>query len=685
MWDLISTMEEEKPDDKDRPFPVLRHLVLELSAFSPLILRFVSCLSAQLHSLTLGAEDQFAAQEGGEGAERGGNAEGRRGHEGDMDERASFSLHLPLATKVEIYGINCSISLSAPHLSLLRILWWSRHSRLHLLPTCPAHLTSLFLHTDGTCPWVLHAPHLTSLHSLCTNMLPEQAACLPPEGGTGKEAWKGGGVEERAHREAEEEEVVEGVTVEAEQGDEEERVEEESSSITPPPVAEVPSADSSALPADVWMRIANAAAEREECYCSWSLVPCTEALPCVRRALSASNEPLYFEEDCQCPPSAVSLAQRIRSFAWLTKQHQSPSQFNFSLVEAPPRLVSSFPRSCLFPSISSITSLDLYFPRSLPSHPRLLFSLSQAPRLESLFIQHCDVADSKRAVPNHQCNDPVMVAEMWDMVSIMEEKNPDDTAMLFPVLRRLDLSLSACSPLILRFVSCLSSQLHSLDLAADDQFAAQEGKEGPEIGEDPWERDVDGRTSFSLHLPLATDVRLGGLNCSISLSGPRLSSLKFRWQSRHSRLLLLPTCPVHLTSLFLTIDPTCPWALHAPHLTSLHSLCTDMDPEQAACLPPGVIETVKILEWRNSMDSQSLDLSAWHGLRCLHAVGWAPVSLSVFRSAVLWPCDLEGMFFSSIGSEVVGFLESGLGGGGGGGSSGTSHGGEGTSRDRGDG
>ncbi|CAI5991302.1 unnamed protein product [Closterium sp. NIES-64] len=334
-------------------------------------------------------------------------------------------------------------------------------------------------------------------------------------------------------------------------------------------------------------------------------------MPCVRRALSASNEPLCFEEDCQCPPPAVSLAQRIRSFAWLTKQHKSPLDFIIAINEAPPRLVSSLMRSCLFPSLSTITSFDLYLPRSLPSHPRLLFSLSQAPRLESLFIQHCGAADSESAAPNHQCNDPVMVAEMWEMVSIMEEKNPDDTARLFPVLCRLDLSLSACSPLVLCFVACLSSQLHSLDLAADDQFAAQEGEEGPEIGEDPRERDVDGRTPFSLHLPLATDVRLGCLKCSISLSASRLSSLKFRWQCRHSRLLLLPTCPTHLSSLFLTTDPTCPWALHAPHLTSLHSLCTDMDPEQVACFPPGVIETVKVLDglskrsWRRTRESRS--------------------------------------------------------------------------------
>ncbi|CAI5524131.1 unnamed protein product [Closterium sp. Naga37s-1] len=477
-----------------------------------------------------------------------------------------------------------------------------------------------------------------------------------------------------------EEEEVGGVGVEAEQGEEEERVEEEPSFITPPPVAEISSADLSAVPADVWVRIANAAAEREECYCSWPLVPCAIALPCVRRALSASNEPLYFEEDCQCPPSAVSLAQRIRSFAWLTKQHQSPSQFNFSLVEAPPRLVSSFMRSCLFPSISSITSLDLYFPRSLPSHPRLLFSLSQAPRLESLFIQHCDVADSESAAPIHQCNDPVMVAEMWEMVSIMEEKNPDDTARLFPVLRRLSLSLSACSPLVLRFVACLSSQLHSLHLAADDQFAAQEVEEGAVSGENARERDVDGRTSFSLDLPAATDVRLNGLNCSISLSAPRLSDLGFEWQSRDSRLLLLPTCPGHLTSLFLSTDPTCPWAFHAPHLTSLHSLRTDMDAEQASFLPAGALETVKALDWRNVGDS--VDLSAWHSLRCFHAVDCPPVSLSVLRSSVLWPCSLEGLFITSIGSDVVEFLESELRGVDAGGSLGRRHGGHRSSRSR---
>ncbi|CAI5468031.1 unnamed protein product [Closterium sp. Yama58-4] len=482
-----------------------------------------------------------------------------------------------------------------------------------------------------------------------------------------------------------EEEGVGKVAVEAEQGEEEERVEEEPSFITPPPEAEIRYADLSDVPADVWVRIANAAAEREECYCSWPLVLCAIAMPSVRRALSASSEPLYFEENCQCTPSAVSLAQQIRSFAWLTKQLQSPSQFNFTPTEAPPRLVSSLMRSCLFPSLSSITSFDFCFPQSLPSHPRLLFSLSQAPRLESLFIQHCDLADSESAAPNYQCNDPVMVAKIWEIISIMEEKNPDDTARLFPVLRRLCLSLSACSPLVLRFVACLSSQLHSLDLAADDQFVAQEGEEAAESGENARERDADGRMSFSLHLPLVTDVRLNGINCFISLSAPRLSSLAFHWQSRDSRLLLLPTCPAHLTSLFLRTDPICPWALHAPHLTSLHFLCTDMDPGQEACLPPGAIETVKVLEWRYPMDFQSLDLRDWHGLRCLHAVGWGPVPLSVFRSSELWPCDLEGMFFSGIGSEVVGFLERGLGGGDWGESLGArSHGLEGTLRDRGE-
>ncbi|CAI7885594.1 unnamed protein product [Closterium sp. NIES-54] len=368
-------------------------------------------------------------------------------------------------------------------------------------------------------------------------------------------------------------------------------------------------------------------------------------------------------------------------FAWLTKQHQSPLQFNFTLTELPPRLVSSLMRSCLFPSLSSITSFDLYLSRSIPSHPCLLYSLSQAPCLESLLIEHGIGLDSDRDVPRKHCNDPVMVAEMLEIISIMEEANKNYKDRPFPVMRRLRLYLSACSPLILRFIF---AQLHSLDLAAEDQFAALEGKEGAISSENARERDAGIRSSFSLDLSAASDVRLNGLNCSISLSAPRLFSLCFQWQSRDSRLLLLPTCPAHVTSLFLQTDPICPWALHVPHLTSLHSLCTDMDLEQATCLPPGVIETVKVLERRNPMDSQSLDLSAWHGLRCLHAVGWAPVSLSVFRSAEVWSCDLEGMFFSSIGSKVVGFLESGLGGGGGGESLGTSHGGEGTSRDRGD-
>ncbi|CAI5524130.1 unnamed protein product [Closterium sp. Naga37s-1] len=85
MWEIISVIEEKKPGDTDRPFPVLRRLDLDLPACSPLVLRFVSCLSAQLQNLSLGAADHFAAQEGREGAESGDNAEGRRGHEGDMD------------------------------------------------------------------------------------------------------------------------------------------------------------------------------------------------------------------------------------------------------------------------------------------------------------------------------------------------------------------------------------------------------------------------------------------------------------------------------------------------------------------------------------------------------------------------------------------------------------------------
>ncbi|CAI5495697.1 unnamed protein product [Closterium sp. Naga37s-1] len=393
----------------------------------------------------------------------------------------------------------------------------------------------------------------------------------------------------------EKEEEVEGVTVEAEQGDEEEQVEEEPSFITPPPAAETRSADLSALPADVWVRIANVVAERES--------------------------------------------------------------------------ANARGRSCRAPSPC----------RAIPSHPCLLYSLSQAPCLESLLIEHGIGSDSDRDMPRKHCNDPVMVAEMLEIISIMEEANKNYKDRPFPVLRRLSLYLSACLPLILCFIS---AQLHSLDLAAEDQFAALEGKEGAISSKNARERDADVRSSFSLDLSVATVVRLNGLNCSISLSAPRLFSLCFQWRSRDSRLLLLPTCPAHVTSLFLQTDPICPWALHVPHLTSLHSLCTDMDSEQATCLPPGVIKTVKVLEWRNPMDSQSLDLSAWHGLRCLHAVGWAPVSLSVFRSAEVWSCDLEGMFFSSIGSKVVGFFESGLGGGGGGEILGTSHGGKGTSRDR---
>ncbi|CAI5494871.1 unnamed protein product [Closterium sp. Naga37s-1] len=394
------------------------------------------------------------------------------------------------------------------------------------------------------------------------------------------------------------EEEVGGAIVEAEvedeQGEEGERVQNGLSFVTPPranrskcgvlgaaearqvldskPVAEFRYADLNAVPADVWVRIANMVVKRGECCCSWPLVACAIAMSCVRRALLGYDTSLVFYEECQCPPSAVSLPQQIRSFAWLCNQHPSPSQFIYSLTEAPPRLFSSLLRSCLFPSISSITSLDLYLSRSLHSNPRLLLSLSQAPRLESLLITHGVASDSDHGIPRLHCNDAVLVAEMWEMISVIEEKKPGDTDIPFPVLSHLSLSLPACSPLILRFVSCLSAQLQYLSLGAADQFAAQEGKEGAESGDNAegrrgGEGDMDERNLYSLHLPLATN-------------------------SRHSRLLLLPTCPAHLTSLFLRSDRPSHWPLHAPHLTSLESLCTNMQPEEAAYFPPGVIATV---------------------------------------------------------------------------------------------
>ncbi|CAI7824948.1 unnamed protein product, partial [Closterium sp. NIES-54] len=214
--------------------------------------------------------------------------------------------------------------------------------------------------------------------------------------------------------------------------------------------------DLDALPADVWLHIAKEVVERDNCSCSWPLVSCAIAMPCVRRAL-LGDVPLVFHENCECVPFAVFLAQRIRSFAWLTKQLQSPSDFIIYINEAPPRLLSSLMRSCLFPSLSSISSLDLYFSRSLPSHPRLLFSLSQVPRLGSLSITHEVASDSERDMPRHHGNDPVMVAEMWEIVSIMEEEKVNDKDRSFPVLRILDLDLPTCSPLVVRFVSCISS------------------------------------------------------------------------------------------------------------------------------------------------------------------------------------------------------------------------------------
>ncbi|CAI5946746.1 unnamed protein product [Closterium sp. NIES-64] len=434
--------------------------------------------------------------------------------------------------------------------------------------------------------------------------------------------------------------------------------------------------DLDALPADVWLRIANEVVERDDCCCSWPLVSCAIALPCVRRALSG-DEHLVFYEKCECVPAAVSLAQRIRSFAWLTKQHQSPSQFIISINEAPPRLLSSLMRSCLFPSISSITSLDLYFSQSLPSHPRLLFSLSQAPRLKSLDITHDVALDSESDIQQHHGSDPVMVAEMWEIISIMEEKKASDKDRSFPVLRHFKFFLPACSPLVLRFVSCISSQLDYPSLGGKNQFVAHEGEEEAERGENAEgprgrERDVDGRDSLTLHLPQATNARFHGISCSISLSAPRLSALCVLWKSPHFRLLLLPTCPAHLPSLFLSSYGPCEWPLQAPHLMSLESLCTNMQPEQAACFPPGVIATVKALEWRYVKVSRPLVLPAWHGLRCFHAMGWDPVSLWMLRFGELWPCGVEGLFFDHIGSDVGEILRSEL-------SEGLRHGREGTS------
>ncbi|CAI7847479.1 unnamed protein product [Closterium sp. NIES-54] len=155
--------------------------------------------------------------------------------------------------------------------------------------------------------------------------------------------------------------------------------------------------------------IANAVALRYECTCSWPLLVCGIAMPCIRRALALSSgdsdEPLVFDEQCQCPLSSVSLAQRIRSFAWLTKQHASPSQFIFCLSLAPPRLFCSLMRSSLFPSLSSLTFIDFYFSRSQPSPPRLLFSLLQAPCLESLLLTHGVASDDDHELARYHCNE----------------------------------------------------------------------------------------------------------------------------------------------------------------------------------------------------------------------------------------------------------------------------------------
>ncbi|CAI5494870.1 unnamed protein product [Closterium sp. Naga37s-1] len=678
MWEIVSIMQEEKASDKDRSFPVLRSLQLDLPACSPLVLRFVSCISSQLDYLSLGGKNQFAAHEGEEEAERGENAEAPRGRERDVDGRDSLTLHeCPNATNGRFHGISCSISLSAPRLSALCVLWKSPHFRLLLLPTCPAHLPSLFLSSDGPCEWPLQAPHLTSLECLCTNMQPEQAACFPPgvlatvkalewryvkvSRPLDLRAWHGlrcfhamgwdpvslwmlrfgvlwpCGVEGLFFDHIGSD-VVEVLRSELREGLRHGRE------------------GTSSSRDDIGLGTVEGGPDKDG----------------SRDMVQANDDvALMFYEKCPCSTPSISLAQRIRSFAWLTKQHPRLSELYVSLDTSPPRLFCSLLHSCVFPYLSSLTSLTIDFSRRLPSPPRLLYSLSQAPRLKLLSLTHGTVrTDSKHELARHGCNDAVMVAEMWEIITIMEIRKPDGKEKPFPVLSRLDLSLPACSPLVLRFVSCLSAQLRTLCLIASaDQFAAQEGNEGAESGTgnaDGWrgrERDIDGRNSFSLHLPLATNVRFDSINCSISLSAPRLSDLGFTWRSRHSRLLLLPTCPAHLTSLYLDTDWTCEWAFHGPHLTSLDSLCTNMEPEKVACFPPSVIATVKALEWRNET---SLDLSAWQGLRCFHAVGWPPVTLADLRSGVLWPCGLEGLFFNSIGPDVVGLFENGLGEGDGG-------------------
>ncbi|CAI5966540.1 unnamed protein product [Closterium sp. NIES-64] len=293
--------------------------------------------------------------------------------------------------------------------------------------------------------------------------------------------------------------------------------------VQPRGVAETRYGDVSALPADVWLRIANAVAFREEWTCSWPLVACAIAMPCIRRALALSSS----AGDSDAP--LVSLM-----------------------------------RSSLFPTLSSLTSIDFYFSRSQPSPPRLLYFLSQAPRLESLLLEHGVASDDENELARHRCNDAIM--------------------------NRL------------------------------------------------------------LHITVA----------------PRLSALNFHWHSRRSRLLLLPTCPAHLTPIFLRTDWSCPWAIAAPHVTSLVSLCTNMHPEKVARLSRGVVETVKALEWRDVPVGRSLDLSAWQSLRCFHAVGWGAVSLSVLHSGVVWPCGLEGLFVDSIASDVADLLDGGLRGGDGG-------------------
>ncbi|GJP31195.1 hypothetical protein CLOM_g9882 [Closterium sp. NIES-68] len=471
------------------------------------------------------------------------------------------------------------------------------------------------------------------------------------------------------------------------------------------------------LPIDVWLRIAHALADSSlsrsgvepgadaaEC-CSWPLVPCAVALPYMRHALTALSS-LSFDDSCRCPHSSITLPQRLRSFLWLSRLPSQLSHLSLSLSASPPPLLRSLVHS--FPCLASLTSLHLFFSRRLFPPPRLLLALSRASHLQSLVLSHAIKLDGGNAskTDGHDGSETddhgrtIMVeGEMRELISRMEPGEPKQPLgqdrRPFASLSSLHLTLAVCSPLVLRLVACLAPQLLSLRLissSGDFQGGEEGDKPGKEDAEVPGMRGRTGESTrgregqsmgeggrpqrgeghagtpeagkaFAFHLPLATEVLISGIDCAISLSAPRLTSLDFSWWSPHSRLLLLPPSPPHLSSLSLTLNHSFRWAFHAPHLTSVDSLRTNMLPKDAAHLPPSVVSSVKALQWEVRLSRKAsgrLDLSVWRSLCCFHLTGWHAVSLLSLRSGVIWPGGLEGLFVDCIGRDFLRELKSAL-------------------------